>query len=75
MWKYPELLQYQFIQKGQNEYEFRLNTDESFNRENELIDHFKEFLGKDTQINVTYVEEIPLLNSGKRKKVVNEMQE
>lgn len=71
MWLYPEIKQYQFIQKSKNEYEFVLNLDGQFKRENELITEFKKYFGLDANIAVSYVDEIPLLKSGKRKKVIN----
>ncbi|MBU2948593.1 CoF synthetase [Zobellia uliginosa] len=71
MWKYNRLNQYQFIQKGKNNYEFILNVQTSFTREKELINEFKGYLGSNANLAVTYVDEIPLLSSGKRKKVLN----
>jgi len=71
MWKYAELNQYQFIQKGATEYEFLLNLQGDFLREEELIKEFKGYLGSDAKLALTYIDEIPLLSSGKRKKVLN----
>jgi phenylacetate-CoA ligase len=71
MWKYRELRQYQFIQLSDNKYKFKLNVSENFNRKNELIAEFQEYFGKDSQIEIEFVDEIPLLSSGKRKKVIN----
>ncbi len=71
LWKYTELDQYQFIQKGPQSYLFKLNVHKQFNREKELIDEFKGYLGAKARIAVEYVDEIPVLSSGKRKKVVN----
>jgi len=73
MWMYSELKQYQFVQKADKEYFFRLNPWSAFTREAELIAEFKGYLGKDANIRIEYVDEIPLLSSGKRKLVVNEM--
>ncbi len=73
MWKYTELAQYQFIQLAEKKYMFKLNANEKFLKENELVSEFKGYLGQDAQITVEYVNEIPLLSSGKRKKVLNEM--
>jgi len=73
MWKYIELAQYQFIQLSKKEYKFKLNALEKFEREQELIEEFKVYLGNDAKIQVTYVDEVPLLSSGKRKKVLNTM--
>jgi phenylacetate-CoA ligase len=71
MWLYPEIKQYQFIQTGKKEYIFKLNLDGVFERENQLVTEFKNYFGTDAIISVEYVDEIPLLNSGKRKKVMN----
>ncbi|MCG2461188.1 CoF synthetase [Flavobacteriaceae bacterium F89] len=73
MWKYDELRQYQFIQKSKIHYLFKLNIDGSFEREEELITEFKSYLGRDALIDVEYVDEIPILFSGKRRKVANLM--
>lgn len=71
MWLYPEIKQYQFIQLGEKEYLFKLNVDDVFTKEHQLIDEFRKIFGLDATINVEFVVEIPLLNSGKRRKVVN----
>jgi phenylacetate-CoA ligase len=71
MWQYTEIIQYQLIQESQKEYIFKINTEGSFNREAQLVNEFKEYLGEDAIFNVRYVSEIPLLDSGKRRKIVN----
>jgi phenylacetate-CoA ligase len=71
MWKYTELKQYQFIQTGQKDYLFRLNCDGAFEKEKQLVKEFEDYFGADAKITVEYVDEIPLLDSGKRKKVMN----
>jgi phenylacetate-CoA ligase len=53
------------------EYLFKININGPFKRETELIKEFKIYLGSDAQFVVEYVNEIPLLDSGKRKKIVN----
>ena len=73
MWDYSELVQYQFIQESRKSYLFKLNVDKPFNREQDLINDFKAHLGMDAIISIEYVKEIPLLKSGKRKKVLNLM--
>ncbi|MBP2833844.1 CoF synthetase [Aquimarina sp. U1-2] len=71
-YKYYNLLrQYQFVQVSANEYVVKLNTVSSFNFEKELIDDIKKDFGQDAMIQIAYVDEIPALSSGKRKKVVN----
>src|SRR5699024_144614 len=73
MWQYPEINQYQLIQKTENEYAIKINIHDKFEKENMLISQFKDYLGRDAKITVEYVDEIPLLDSGKRKKVINLM--
>ena len=71
MWQYTDIKQYQLIQEGAKEYKFKINADSSFNSEAKLVNEFKTYLGEDAVFEVEYVSEIPLLNSGKRKKLVN----
>ena len=40
--------------------------------EKDIEINFKSYLGENAKIDFEYVEEIPVLNSGKRKKIVNE---
>lgn len=71
MWQYTEINQYQLIQCGEKDYIFKVNSNETFKREQQLINEFKTYLGDDANFKVEYVDEIPLLSSGKRKKIVN----
>lgn len=71
MWQYNEIAQYQLIQTGEITYVFKINCETEFQREDQLINEFKEFLGSDADFRVEYVKEIPLLDSGKRRKTVN----
>ncbi len=71
MWQYTDIKQYQLIQEGKKNYTFKINADPAFNREKQLIKEFRSFLGDDADFKIQYVDEIPLLSSGKRKKVVN----
>ena len=63
--------QFQFIQNAKNQYTVKLNTKTPFFEENKLIRDIKIDFGDDAIINVIYVDEIPTLASGKRRKVVN----
>ena len=68
----PNLLQFQFIQEGKNDYKLLINTfDFSHELEQMAIMALKEYLGEDAKIIIITVNEIPMLNSGKRKLVVN----
>ncbi len=71
MKKYPELKQFQFIQEGKKDYTFKLNIDGKLEDEGQFINEIKGFLGNDSVIKLDYINEIPLLSSGKRKLVVN----
>ncbi|MBK8486690.1 MAG: phenylacetate--CoA ligase family protein [Bacteroidetes bacterium] len=71
MWQYTEILQYQLIQYGLKSYLFKINLSGVFTKEKKLISEFKQYLGDDADFRVEYVDEIPLLASGKRKKIVN----
>ncbi|MBO6881249.1 CoF synthetase [Winogradskyella sp.] len=69
---YHLLKQYQFIQQGEKEYEVKLNLQgENFEFEDELINSIKSDFGSDANVVITYVDEIPPLSSGKRRKVIN----
>lgn len=72
MWKYSEILQYQFIQTGEKTYKIKLNCCGKFTKEKILIEEYRKKLGNDAEIYIEYVSEIPLLKSGKRKYIVNE---
>ncbi|PKV50988.1 phenylacetate-CoA ligase [Aquimarina sp. MAR_2010_214] len=71
--KYPMLKQCQLIQKSVGKYHLKLNIEKEFIREEEFLSEFKVYLGEDANISVEYVDEIPLLASGKRRVMVNEM--
>ena len=65
--------QYQFVQSDKNKYVYKLNCDTKLLPDNEesVIKKFKTFLGNDAEVNIEYVDEIPLLSSGKRKAILN----
>jgi phenylacetate-CoA ligase len=71
MWQYTEIEQYQLIQIHIRSYEFKINCPTGFKKEEQLVAEFKKYLGQDADFKVTYVREIPLLDSGKRRKTVN----
>ncbi len=62
--------EYQLIQTDKKKYIFKIIASDGF-VEDQLIESYKKLLGNDSQITVEYVKEIPLLKSGKRKKVLN----
>lgn len=72
MWRFDQVKQYQFIQNGRNDYLLKINKQvEPFTQENAILDALKGYVGSDAMIRIEYVDEIPLLSSGKRKQIVN----
>ncbi|GAA4279191.1 phenylacetate--CoA ligase family protein [Aquimarina mytili] len=68
--KYGEYKQFQLVQYGEKEYLIKLNTNTKVDEEKMLLE-YKEYLGQDANITIEYVDEIPLLSSGKRREVMN----
>lgn len=72
MWRFLEIKQYQFIQNDKKDYTLKINCDQnSLNSEKNIIKALKEYIGENAKIEIIYVDEIPLLSSGKRKQVIN----
>lgn len=67
----PGIVQWQFIQKGKQEYLVRLNLTENGSVKN-AVQEIKAVLGEDAEVCVEYVDDIPVLASGKRKSVICE---
>lgn len=72
MWDFPEITQFQLIQKGKEQYILKLNVDNTFKRENDVLIALQSVLGSTAQIEIEKVDEIPVLASGKRRYIVNE---
>lgn len=73
MWKWKMIEQYQFAQVADGCYQIRINAEKGTIAEDELIDDLKRVVGLNGNIEVKYVNDIPVLNSGKRRYIVNEM--
>lgn len=71
LFKYGPFKQYQIVQYGLKDYNINLNTARRVKKEKDLIEEFKGYFGKDANIKVNYIDEIPVLNSGKRKEMTN----
>lgn len=71
MWNVPKVKQFKFVQSGEKEYELWLNVYPGFEEEKETIDKLMQILGIDSEIRISYVDEIPVLASGKRKYIEN----
>ena len=73
MWSYQGVQQYQFIQKGEASYTMRINAGDYVMDENAIIKDLKRIVGDISIIDIEYTDEIPVLASGKRRYIVNEM--
>ena len=71
MFKYPEIDQFQLIQENKKDYKFIISMNGTFEKEEKLKSEFLNYLGKDANFEIEYVKEIPLLSSGKRRKIIN----
>lgn len=72
---YDAIRQWQFIQNAEKEYSVKLILTEGTDINSymkEAVSVLKETLGEDAVINLLQVNDIPVMNSGKRKAVVNE---
>ena len=69
---YDIVSQWQFVQLDEKRYQLRLMLKSgSIEQLSEAIVLFKEILGKDADLEIKEVEDIPILCSGKRKPVIN----
>ena len=73
LYRFPEIDQIQLVQLQKKKYEFRIKSKGKFERENEFISFFRNYLGNDAVISTKYVDDIPLLKSGKKKLIVSKL--
>lgn len=75
MWGNEIIKQFKFIQISSNTYKIILNIDKKDGKaiEEQLKKKFYKILGKDAKIDIDYVDEIPILKSGKLKYIENQM--
>ena len=70
-WNTEGIKQYQFQQIGEKEYRLLLNGDRQKMNVDEMIQRIQPAFGADAKIDVEYVDEIPVLSSGKRRYIAN----
>ncbi|MFA5545157.1 MAG: hypothetical protein WDA14_05875 [Sphaerochaetaceae bacterium] len=70
-WRYSTLSQFQFIQRTERHYHIKLNSHSLFDEE-ELVSTLFGVLGANAEFSIEYVDEIPILSSGKRNYIINE---
>ena len=73
LWDVPGVKQYQFVQYSAKKYELRLNGDPEKMDVTDILGRIQPAFGADAEIKIKYVDEIPVLASGKRKYIENLM--
>ncbi len=68
---FSKIRQYQFIQDDKKIYKLIINCQKGIYPDNVFIRRLKQTLGEDAQINIEYVDDIPLLSSGKFRQNIN----
>lgn len=70
----PAVCQWQFIQKGDKDYKLILCAKDNslVSQRERFIGLMRQILGADAVIDIEFVDNIPVLNSGKRRVVINE---
>ena len=71
LWNVDGVRQYQFIQDGIKAYTLKLNGDKERMDLPDILGRIRPYLGEDAEIQVEFVQEIPVLASGKRKYIEN----
>lgn len=72
MWEFPEIVQFQFVQKTKSHYLLKINSKSPI-RENLLRNRLEGYLGENASLEIQTVDEIPVLHSGKRKYILNDI--
>ncbi len=75
LWDVEGVGQYQFIQTGLKTYELRLTGDREKMNVEGMLERIRPSFGDGADISVTFVDEIPVLASGKRKYIENRCKE
>lgn len=68
---YDNISQWQFVQEGEKDYVLKVVMRGEDSNLGIIVEQLKEYLGKDANISIEHVDDIPVLASGKRKPCVN----
>src|SRR5699024_11041119 len=71
-WKFPEIFQYQIVQRGRGYYVLRLDVDSGFDQESEIAEELRRQVGRSARIDVEYGASNYRRASGKRQPIVSE---
>jgi len=69
---YADVRQHQLAQTGPGRYEVRLNARPDAGRDTRIRNEFRAVLGRDADVRIVHVDGVPLLDSGKRRMILNE---
>lgn len=71
--QYGEIDQFQFIQEKNKEYTIKLKVMKNFDftKAAKMVKEYQDYFGEGSKVKIEYVDDIPLLPSGKRKLVIN----
>lgn len=71
MWDVQGVKQFRFIQEDTARYTLWLNGDKEKMNVEDIVGRIRPYLGERAELSIEYVDEIPVLNSGKRKYIEN----
>lgn len=71
LWNVDGVGQYRFLQLSETKYELRLSGDPSKIDTEDILDRIRPYFGDGAEIGIRFVDEIPVLASGKRKYIEN----
>ena len=71
LWDVRGVKQYRFIQEDEKSYVLWLNGDREQMDVEEILGRIRPYLGREAKLRAEFVDEIPVLNSGKRKYIEN----
>lgn len=67
MWNFNKIKQFQIVQQGRAVYDLKVNDPDRHYADSEYMELLHQLFGQDAEINLTYVDEIPVIASGKYK--------
>lgn len=70
-WDYPQIAQFQFVQEAFGTYRLLLNAERNRLDVFAIQDRLLRLLGSDAQLRIAWVNEVPVLASGKRKYIIS----
>lgn len=72
-WSFPEIHQWQFVQESKTQYTIKINIKGKFERRSKVQAMLLRLLGDEAEITIEFVDDIPVLASGKRKYIASKV--